>query len=55
MNILIIKKLGMAFPQPLCEEMIFPLPSGKNENFVPQSIIFPLVQWKYNFFTQKVV
>jgi len=28
----------------LCEEMIFLLPSGKNDDFVPQSIIFSLVQ-----------
>ena len=28
---------------------------GKNDDFVPQSIIFPLEQWKYHFFTQKVV
>ena len=28
----------------LCEEMTFLLPSGKNDDFVPQSIIFSLVQ-----------
>ena len=37
--------------------MIFPLPSEKNYDLLPQSIIFSLVkvQWKYNFFTQKDV
>ena len=27
----------------------------KNDDFVPQSIIFSLEQWKYHFFTQKFV
>ena len=29
--------------------------SRKNYDFVPQSIIFSIVQWKYHFFTQKIV
>jgi len=28
---------------------------GKNDDFVPQSIIFSLVQQKYHYFTQKLV
>ena len=43
------------FHKLLCEKMIFPMPSGKNNDFVLQSIIFCLEQWKYHFFTQKLV
>ena len=28
---------------------------GENDDFVPQCIIFSLVQWKYHLFTQKFV
>ena len=35
--------------------MIFPLPLGKNDDSVTQSISFTLGQWKYHFFTQKYV
>ena len=44
---------GMEFPHLVCKEMIYPLPSGKNYDLVPQSIFFPL--WQYHFFTQKDV
>ena len=43
------------FHKLLCEEIIFPLPSGKNDYFLNQSMISSLKQWKYNFFTQKFV
>ena len=39
--------MGMAFSQPLGEGMIFPLPSGKKW--------LKVEQWKYHFFSQKVV
>ena len=39
----------------LCEEMIFPLHKGKNYGLRYDDIIFSRGQWKYNFFTQKVV
>ena len=32
-----------------------PLIMGKNDDFVPQSIIFSLSQWKYHFLTQQFV
>ena len=36
-------------------QLVVKITSGKNDDFVPQSMIFSLEQWKYHFFTQKFV
>ena len=55
MNNLIIKIMGIAFPQTFLLRNDISTALGTNVDFVPLSIIFSLLQWKYNFFKKKFV